>query len=128
MVSRRIDGRLLVIDLLGEADIEAEEVCQLSSSIDLSLPCIFALTKHGSRHLPETNSAARRKMAARSVKGMSCQADLALSADSIAAETSLSVASAYCAKMLPYSDGIDMETSCALACGFEMASPPLAGT
>ena len=50
VVSVRIDGRLLVVDLLREADIEAEKVCQLSSSVDLSLPRILALTEHGSRH------------------------------------------------------------------------------
>ena len=44
-----MDG-LLSIQLLGVVDVEAEEVSQLGGRIDLGLPGILALAKHGDGH------------------------------------------------------------------------------
>lgn len=42
--------RLLGIQFLGKLDIEAEEIHQFSSGINLGLPGILALAEHGSSH------------------------------------------------------------------------------
>jgi len=46
----RVVLRLDAVELLSVVDVEAEEVSQFSSSIDLSLPSVLALAEHGSSH------------------------------------------------------------------------------
>jgi hypothetical protein len=48
--TRRVVLGLDTVELLSVVYVEAEEVSQLSSGIDLSLPSVLALTEHGSGH------------------------------------------------------------------------------
>jgi len=46
----RIVRRLVGVCVLGVLDVEAEEITQLSGSIDLGLVCVLALASHGCGH------------------------------------------------------------------------------
>lgn len=46
---RIVDG-LGVVELLSVVDVESEEISQLSSRVDLSLPSVLALAQHGGGH------------------------------------------------------------------------------
>lgn len=48
--TRRVVLGLDAVELLSVVDVEAEEVSQLSSGIDLSLPSVLALAEHSSGH------------------------------------------------------------------------------
>jgi hypothetical protein len=93
--------RLLFVDFLHEIHIVPPEIGQFADAINLRLIGVFALAKHGSRaHFgavrPRKQSAARRKMAARSCQGMASQAGLAARAASMAAVTCPALPFEYC--------------------------------
>jgi hypothetical protein len=48
--TRRVVLGLDAVELLSVVNVEAEEISQLSGSIDLSLPSVLALAEHGSGH------------------------------------------------------------------------------
>lgn len=48
--ARGVVGRLLGVELLGEGDVEAEEIAQLGGRVDLGLPGVLALADHGGGH------------------------------------------------------------------------------
>ena len=78
---------LLLVDPLGEVDVEAEEVDQLAGAVDLGLVRGLALAQHGGGvhalrgSVVASRSAARRKTAARSSKRQWAQSRCASTAD-----------------------------------------------